>query len=208
MSLPPRASQSSIVNRLPAALLTALLSLLTACASPGRPLALPPPVELGTLGPGDVFDLRIIGEDRVPVTFTVAPDGTVDLPYVERVRVAGLEPQELADVVRSELRAREILSRPNVTVSVKEYTSKRVEILGEVARPGSIPLQPGMTLLRAISISGGFNPMANRGSVTIRRKVRGGTKAATISVQDIIENRIPDPPLQASDSINVDQRMM
>jgi len=196
------------VNRLPAALLVGLLSLTAACVSPGRPLALPPPVELGTLGAGDVFELRIIGEEKLPVAFTVAPDGTVDLPYVERVHVAGLEPQELADLVRKELREREIINRPNVSVSVKEYTSKRVEVLGEVARPGSIPLQPGMTLLRAISISGGFNALANRGSVTIRRKVRGGTKAATISVQDIIENRIPDPPLQASDSINVDQRMM
>jgi protein involved in polysaccharide export with SLBB domain len=46
------------------------------------PLALPPPIEVTTLGVGDVFDMRIVGEDKLPVSFTVAPDGSVDLPYV------------------------------------------------------------------------------------------------------------------------------
>jgi protein involved in polysaccharide export with SLBB domain len=185
------------------------LSLLApACASAARPLALPAPVELTTLSPGDVFDLRIVREEGLPTAFTVAPDGSVDLPYVGRTQVAGLEPQEVSDAVRRALIEGEILRRPIVTVSVREYTSKRVEVLGEVQHPGSIPLQPGMTLLRAISLSGGFSPMAAKGSVTVRRRVKGKTRAATVSVQDIIENRAEDPLLQAGDSINVDQRFM
>jgi len=51
--------------------------------------------------------------------------------------------------------------------------------------------------------------LANKGRITIRRHVRGGsTRAATISAEDIIANKIPDPPLQAGDSIHVDQRFM
>ena len=61
-------------------------------------------------------------------------------------------------------------------------------------------------LLRAISIAGGFTNMARKGEVTIRRKVKEGTRAATVSVESIIDNRIPDPPLQAGDSIYVPQR--
>ena len=177
-----------------------------ACGPPPHPLALPPPVEVTTIGVGDVFELRIVGEPGLPVSFTVAPDGTVDLPYIKRVHVAGLEPQEISDLVRKKLVEREVLADPSVSVSVKEYNSKRVEVIGEVIRPGSLPLAPGMTLLRAIVLSGGFSAMAKKGEVTVRRKVKGGVRAATVSVEDIIANQIPDPMLQAGDSVYVPQR--
>jgi polysaccharide export outer membrane protein len=187
-----------------------VLALLASACAPrhARPLALPPPADVSSLGPGDVFEVHIVGEDKLPTTFMIAPDGTVDLPYIQRQKVAGLEPQDLAEAIRMRLIEKEILSDPSVSVSVKEYNSKRVEVLGEVQKPGSLPIQPGMTLLRAISLSGGFNSIADKSRVTIRRRVRGGTRAASVSVEDIIENRIPDPPLQAGDSINVEQRYM
>jgi protein involved in polysaccharide export with SLBB domain len=182
-------------------------ALLAACGPPPRALDLPPPVEVTTLGVGDVFDMRVVGEAGLPITYTVAPDGTVDFPYIKRIQVAGLEPQDVAELVRKKLIEREILADPSVSVSMKEYNSKRIEIIGEVMKPGSIPLVPGMTLLRAISIAGGFNAMAKREVVTIRRKVKGGTRAGTVSVQDIIDNRIPDPFMQAGDSVYVPQRV-
>jgi protein involved in polysaccharide export with SLBB domain len=185
-----------------------LILILTACASERpRPVDLPPPIEATSMGVGDVFELRIVGEDKLPSTFTVAPDGTVDIPYIKRLKIAGLEPQEVAELVRAKLMEGQILTDPSVSVSIKEYNSKRVEVLGEVQKPGSLPLQPGMTLLRAISMAGGFNSIANKGKVTIRRKVDGKTKAATVSVDDIMDNKIPDVSLQAGDSINVEQRV-
>jgi len=190
------------------ALVVALLSTtLLACPSRPHPPELPPPVSSSTLGAGDVFELRIVREDNLPTVFTVAPDGTVDLPYIKRVEVGGLEPQQIADVVRKRLIADDILTDPIVSVSVKEYNSKRVEIIGEVQRPGSLRYEPGMTLLRALSLAGGFNQMAARGKVTIRRQSSGKTRADSVNVQDIIDNAIPDVPLQAGDSINVPQRI-
>jgi polysaccharide biosynthesis/export protein VpsN len=172
-----------------------------------RPVDLPPPRQATTLGVGDRFELRIVGEDKLPTVFQVAPDGTVDLPYIHRVKVEGLEPQEVAATVRDKLIEGEIWTDPSVSVSVSEYNSKRIEVLGQVQKPGSFPLEPGMTLLRAISLAGGFNSLADEDNVTIRRRVEGGIKAATVSVDDIIDNRIPDVPLQAGDSINVDDRV-
>jgi polysaccharide biosynthesis/export protein VpsN len=194
--------------RLSALVLSAALPCVSACAPPVRTLALPAPIELSTLGPGVLFELRVMREDGFSIEFgyVVAPDGTVDLPYVGRTHVAGLEPQDVAEAVRSELIKLGILSEPIVSVSVKEYTSKRIEVLGEVMRPGSLSMQPGLTLVRAISLVGGFSAMAAKTRIVIRRKVKGGTRAATISIEDVLDSRIPDPLLQAGDSIQVDQR--
>ncbi|MFT3769224.1 MAG: polysaccharide biosynthesis/export family protein [Minicystis sp.] len=178
-----------------------------ACGPPPKPLSLPPPVEVTTLGVGDTIEIRVVGEEKLPVGYTVAPNGTIDFPYVKRIKIAGLEPQEVADLVRQKLIERQILNDPNVSVNIKEYNSKRFEVMGEVQRPGSFPMTSGMTLLRAISMAGGFNAMAKRSEVTIRRHSKDGTRAATVSVEDIIDNRIPDPPLQAGDSINVPQKV-
>ncbi len=186
---------------------TLLGATLLACGGRPRPADLPAPVSNATIGVGDVFEMRIVREDNLPTLFTVAPDGTVDLPYIKRLAVAGLEPQQIAEIARKRLVEQEFLTDPIVSVSVKEYNSKRVEVLGEVQRSGSLPFESGMTLLRAISLAGGFNQMAARDKVTIRRKVGQKTRAVTVSVEDIIDNAIPDVPLQAGDSINIPQRV-
>ena len=188
-------------------LLATFALLLVACGGRPRPADLPAPTSNTTVGVGDVFEMRIVREDNLPTAFTVAPDGTVDLPYIKRVKVVGLEPQQIAELVRKRLVEDEILTDPIVSVSIKEYNSKRVEVLGEVQRSGSLRFEPGMTLLRAISLAGGFNQMAARDKVTIRRQVGTKTRAVTVSVEDIIDNAIPDVPLQAGDSINIPQRV-
>jgi polysaccharide biosynthesis/export protein VpsN len=180
---------------------------LVACGPRARPVDLPAPVQATTIGVGDVIEVQIVGEERLPRLFTVASNGTVDLPYIKRVHVAGLEPEALTNVIAAKLIAADILTNPDVSVSVKEYNSKRIEVLGEVQKPGSLPLQPGMTLVRAISLAGGFNGVANKGKVTILRKVKGKIRSATVSVEAIMANEIPDVPLQAGDSINVEQRI-
>jgi polysaccharide export outer membrane protein len=187
----------------------ALALALAACGSaPPRAVNLPAPIEATTIEAGDVFELRIVGEDKLPTEFTVAPDGTVDVPYVKRLKVAGLEPQEIAELIRARLMEEEYFTDPSVSVSVKAYNSKRIEVLGEVQKPGSFPLEPNMTLLRAISLAGGFSSIANRDKIIIRRRMKGGkTVADTVSAEDISDNRIPDVPLQAGDSIDVKQRV-
>src|SRR3954454_11846487 len=119
---------------------------LAALGCGGRPRArvnLPPRSESTTIGAGDVFELTIVGEDKLPKQFRVAPDGTVDLPYIHRVQVVGLEPQELAELIRKKLVEGDVLRDPSVAIDVREYNSKRVVVLGQVQKPGSFPLTPG-----------------------------------------------------------------
>ncbi len=187
-------------------ILVAFLS--TACA--GRPksrINLPPPLESTTIGAGDVFLLTIVGEDKLPKEFRVAPDGSVDLPYIHRVQVAGLEPQQIADLVRKRLVEADVLRDPSVAIDIKEYNSKRVVVLGQVQKPGSFPLTPGFTLIQAISLAGGFNAIANRDRVNLTRKNGQQTRTIILSVDAITDGSLPDIPLQSGDTIFVTERV-
>lgn len=168
---------------------------------------LPAPVESTTVGPGDVFQLEIVGEKDLPREYQVASDGTVDIPYVGRLKVEGLEPQEIAALVRQKLQEGEILSSPSVVVSIKEYNSKRVSVLGQVSKPGSFPFTTGMTLIQAVSLAGGMTAIANTGRVNLTRRTKEGTKTVQLDVSAINDGRSPDVLLQAGDRIYVHERV-
>lgn len=193
-----------------ALLMLALLApTLGACASnaDNSKVKLPAPVESTTLGPGDVFQLQIVGEKELPTEYQIASDGTVDLPYIHTLKVAGLEPQEVARLVRQRLIDQKILSDPSVVVSVKEYRSKSITVLGAVQKPGAFPLTPGLSLVQAISLAGGLTSIANKDRLTLKRRVKGGATTVVLSIDAITEGRSPDVPLQAGDSIYVHERV-
>jgi protein involved in polysaccharide export with SLBB domain len=175
-------------------------------APPARPVSLPPVIEANTLGVGDVFTLVMVGEEKLPTEFTVAPDGSVDIPYIHRVKVLGLEPQQVTDLVRQKLIEGQFLTNPSVTVEIKAFNSKRVVVGGEVRNPGAMPLEPGMTLVRALTQAGGLTAIARKEGVMLRRTIEGKTRAVIVDYDAIIHNRIPDVPLQAGDTIFVPQR--
>lgn len=176
-------------------------------ASGPRVTYLPPPSEKTVIGPGDVFTMQIVSEKDLPGEYQVASDGTVDLPYIQTVQVAGLEPQELARIVRQKLIEKKVLTDPIVVVQVKEYHSRTVILLGQIAKPGSFPLTTGLTLMQAISLAGGLTNIADDNNVTLTRKMETGTKTVTISVDAITDGKAPDIPLQAGDRIYVPSRL-
>jgi polysaccharide export outer membrane protein len=172
------------------------------------PANLPAPVQSTEIGPGDVFEVSIVGEKEIPKEFRVQPDGTVRFPYLDRIAVAGMEPQQLEDLLRQKLIEKKILVDPQVTLIVKQYNSKRVSIIGAVSKPGSIPWTEGLKIVDAISQAGWFTPTADPDRVILTRIVgRGKTVTAYVSVDEISSGRQPDIPLQAGDTIKVEQRV-
>ncbi|HVR19748.1 MAG TPA: polysaccharide biosynthesis/export family protein [Polyangiaceae bacterium] len=183
---------------------------LAACGggSSKEAVSLPAPSEKTVIGPGDVFSLEIVGEKDLPNEFQVASDGTADLPYVQNVEVAGLEPQEVSRVVRQLLIEKKVLTNPIVVVQVKEYNSRSVIVLGQVVKPGSFPITPGLTLLQVISLAGGLTAIGNDDRVSLTRKLDAKTtKTIVISVDRITEGKAQDVPLQAGDRIYVYERL-
>jgi protein involved in polysaccharide export with SLBB domain len=176
--------------------------------APSSHSVLPVPSMSTTVGPGDVFAVSVLGEKDLGQEYRVQPDGTIDFPYLDRLTVAGLEPQQIEDLIKSELTSKKILVDPQVTLVVKQYNSKKVSIIGAVMKPGSLPWTEGMKLIDAISQSGGLNALADGDHVLITRHVSADrTATATVSVEDISDGKTADIPLQAGDTIKVGQRV-
>lgn len=172
-----------------------------------RSAGLPPPNNVLTLGAGDKFELLVFGEEKLPKDYTVAGDGTVQIPWIGKVEAAGLEPLVLQQAIHDRFVERQILKDPLVTVTVKEFNSKRITMAGAFAKQGEIPFTPGLTLLRAVSTIGGFAAGADRGAVLIvRTTAKGERKRAAFNYDDIAEGRTSDIPLQAGDNIYANER--
>ncbi|HEY3817156.1 MAG TPA: polysaccharide biosynthesis/export family protein [Polyangiaceae bacterium] len=186
-----------------------LTLLLVACGRPHPgPPNLPAPTPSTIVGAGDVFEVSVLGEKDLPKEYRVQPDGSVDFPYVDRLQVAGLEPQQIEELIKKQLVEKKILVAPQVTLVVKQYNSKKISVIGAVNKPGSIPWTDGIKLVEAISLSGGFTSLGDANHVVLTRNVGGGkTVTAIVSVDDITDGKQSDPPLQAGDTIKVDQRV-
>jgi len=119
---------------------------LVGCAAEaGPPRNLPPPEQSTIVGPDDLFEINVLGEKDLTHEFQVQPDGTIDFPYLSRVKVEGLEPQEVVDLLKKKLIEGKILSDPQITLIVKQYNSKKVLVTGAVQKPDSVSWNPGMT---------------------------------------------------------------
>ena len=134
----------------------ALALLLLAACAPGRGLPdLPPPASGGyRLGPGDGVRIVTFGEESLTGEFRVNDSGAIALPLVGAVRAAGATTQELESRVADAMRRASLLRAPSVAAEVVAY--RPVYVLGEVNRPGQYPYQPGMTVIGAAAVAGGF----------------------------------------------------
>jgi polysaccharide export outer membrane protein len=130
-------------------------SLLTACA-PGADL--PPIAEYSSagykLGSGDQIRIITFGEDQLTGDFRVDDRGDIALPLLGTVKATGKTSEDLSSMLSSELRRRKLLQDPSVAVEVVAY--RPIFVLGEVAKPGQYPFQPGMTMLTTVAVAGGF----------------------------------------------------
>jgi len=201
-----RSAMTAFARLTIAALVAAQLS---ACGgAPPRPVRLPPPVETASLGDGDVIEVLVYDEPSMSKTYKVAPNGTIDFPFAGTIDVEGKEPQDVAEILRARLRDGKILKNPQISVLVKEVNSKKFAVFGQVQKPGQFPMTEGMTVVQAISLAGGFTPLADRDRVTLNRKIsKDKVVRVVFSVAAMTEGKINDVPLQAGDTIYVEERI-
>ena len=122
------------------------------------------------IGVEDVLSVIVRGETELSRTVRVLPDGSITLPLVNEIFVAGLTPQEARGAIVTALK--DYVRDPNVTVMVDEINHFRVYFLGEVVTQGEIQFYRPTRLLQAIASAGGLTEFSKK-SITIIREELG-----------------------------------
>ena len=120
------------------------------------------------LAAGDVITIRVFGEDdlsREKVRLTDA--GTIPYPVLGEVKALGLTIGAIEASITTGLTGRYLVN-PRVSVTIEEY--RPFYINGMVDKPGGYPFQPGLTVLKASSLAGGFKERASFSKITIIRE--------------------------------------
>ena len=120
------------------------------------------------LASGDVISIYVLGEDdlkREKVKLTDA--GTIQYPVLGEIRIKGLTTGELEQKITTGLRDANYLKNPKVTVGIDEY--RPFFINGEVYKPGGYPYVPGLSVLKAVSLAGGFKDRASKRNMFVVR---------------------------------------
>jgi polysaccharide export outer membrane protein len=145
---------------------------------------------LYTIGPQDVLRIDVWKEPEISRSTPVRPDGRISLPLLNDVQAAGLTPTQLANVITEGLK--KYVTNPQVTVGVTEINSRRVYVTGEVLKPGAFPLQAGMTVLQALTSSGGFTQFAKIKGIYVLRTEDGKQVKHPFNYKDVVSGKHPE----------------
>jgi polysaccharide export outer membrane protein len=124
------------------------------------------------IGADDVLTVNVWHEPEVSRNVPVRPDGKISLPLVGDVQAAGLTPTQLK--AELELRFEKFLTNPAVSVIVAEIRSQRVNVLGQVMRPGTYALIPPMNVIDAVATAGGLREFAKPNKIYVLRTLPNG----------------------------------
>lgn len=175
---------------------------LGACSSGAVPTGQASEIPVGTaqgveyrLGNGDELRVVVFNEPELSGDFTVDGTGTISMPLIGTVQVAGLTLPQFQRTVEARLADGYLIS-PRVSAEVT--SSRPYYILGEVNRPDQYTYSPGLTVMNAVAAAGGFTYRANRREVFIRSEGETGEREVELTTTT---------PVQPGDTIRVGERI-
>ena len=187
-----------------------LLALCVGACRDNPPVTYPTSAKLDdsqlSLGPGDKVEITVYAGTRSNKWVNVLDDaGHIELQYIGSIDAAGKTPTSLQEEIRVKL-ADGYLKEPIVSLTVLEINSRKLLVLGQVQKTGTIKFTPGMTITEAIAQSGGFSPMARKNMVKVTRVVDGAKQIYKIPVEMIAEGSRPNFPMLPGDEVFVPER--
>jgi polysaccharide export outer membrane protein len=140
-----------------------------------------PAVSSYRINPGDELEIYVWDEERLQRELRVLPDGTIAFPLVGQLKVAGLLPQQVEEMVSARLQSQYRGEVPFVTVSVRAAEGMQFSVLGKVRAPGSFTVGRYINVLEALSLAGGPAEFANLGRILVI--THRGDQVATTTVR-------------------------
>src|SRR5882724_11927106 len=169
-------------------------------ASPEAPRAISS--STAKLGAGDLIELSVYGVPDLNTKARVGNGGDVYLPLIDYVHVADLTVDEAQELIQKRLEDGGFLRNPHVSIFVNESTSQAVNLMGEVARPGTYPLIGERHLFDLISSAGGLTEKAGR-NVTIIHRQNPDQKVELHLPSNLAEDTVSNVEIAPGDTILV-----
>lgn len=160
---------------------------------PVAPAGVPLPAGY-VIGPEDVLSVVFWRDKELSADVVVRPDGKISVPLLNDIQAAGYTPEQLSDVLVKA--ATKYIADPTATVIVKEIHSRKVYVLGEVAKPGTVPLIGEMNVLQLIATVGGLLEYADKENITIVRVENGKERRFKFNYKDVVKGKKVEQNIQ------------
>ncbi len=146
---------------------------------------------------GDILSVRLAGVpseeiSQVSGAYTIDGAGDINIPYIGKIRAAGLKQAEVQNSIETSFKTKGIYSSPIVTVSVQ--FDRFVDVEGDVRGPQRVKYTSDLTILGAITACGGFTDYADQTKVTI---TRNGSRTF-VNVKKVRQNIDGRPAIKTS----------
>jgi polysaccharide export outer membrane protein len=142
-------------------------------------LRAPAPAEF-VFGPGDRLSIKVWRHEEMDMEVTVAPDGGITYPLVGRIQAAGMNFPELVATLEQGLRT--YYTDVSVAVNIERVSNQKVFVLGEVRSPAVLQIENDLSILEAITRTGGIVPDARTDNVLL---IRGGLEEPQLFTVDV-----------------------
>ena len=177
-------------------------------ALPVPPAPAPPAPDsrsLMQLGPGDSVAVQVYGQPDMGATVYVSDDGTIPMPLVGAVQVAGMSPAAAARQIEGALRTGKFLVDPHVTITVTQSRSQRVSVLGEVGTPGRYTIESNETIFDLLAQAGGTKETSADVAYLMRPDKNGNMERFEVNLKSFTREQkaLPTQLLQGGDSVYV-----
>src|SRR6185295_1579087 len=139
----------------------------------------------------DLLKITVFRQPDLDLEVRIPDTGSISYPLIGTVKAAGKSPAALEQVIR-ELLEKDYLEHPSVTVTVKEYSKRKVFIVGGVTKPDGYEIAPDarLTVFQLVAIAGGFTDRAYKEYVQVIRR-QGPTERRIIRVSLVdVERRM------------------
>jgi polysaccharide biosynthesis/export protein len=154
-----------------------------------------------TITAGDALLVTIFDTPELTGSYQVTGLGYINFPLIGQVDVSGKSTTEIATVIREQLMTKGFLVDPQVSVTLANLTNHSVTILGEVSRPGAVPLLGSHLLWDVVGSAGGATPAASN-KVVILNKSKSQSQSFIIDWSRPIDGQ-PNPLVEVGDTIQI-----
>lgn len=130
------------------------------------------------IGSGDLVELKVFGVDQFTQELRVNGSGTIEIPLIGTLPVSGLTASEVRVRVAALLEEKDLIRNPQVSITIKEYLSQPVVVMGTVKNPGQYQLSRPARLVDVLAMAGGILQQRSTGIAIVQKADRDQDAAA------------------------------